>query len=45
MTTATALPLIAHLINGQPAQGGSRSQDVFNPATGQAEKRVPCPKN
>jgi malonate-semialdehyde dehydrogenase (acetylating)/methylmalonate-semialdehyde dehydrogenase len=40
MTTATALPLIAHLINGQPTQGGNRSQDVFNPATGTAEKRV-----
>ncbi len=40
MTTATPLPLIAHLINGQSAQGGTRSQDVFNPATGTAEKRV-----
>ena len=34
------LPLIQHLINGQLVGGGSRSQDVFNPATGQAEKRV-----
>ena len=34
------LPLIQHLIDGQLVGGGSRSQDVFNPATGQAEKRV-----
>jgi malonate-semialdehyde dehydrogenase (acetylating)/methylmalonate-semialdehyde dehydrogenase len=40
MTTATALPLIAHLINGQSAHGGARTQEVFNPATGQAQKRV-----
>ncbi len=31
---------ILHLINGQLVDGGSRSADVFNPATGQAEKRV-----
>ncbi|MFZ4624040.1 MAG: CoA-acylating methylmalonate-semialdehyde dehydrogenase [Rhodoferax sp.] len=36
----STLPTIGHLIGGQPAPGGSRSQDVFNPATGQAEKRV-----
>jgi malonate-semialdehyde dehydrogenase (acetylating)/methylmalonate-semialdehyde dehydrogenase len=34
------LPLIGHLIGGQTVQGGSRSAEVFNPATGQAEKRV-----
>ena len=34
------LPLIQHLIDGQLVAGGSRSQDVFNPATGKAEKRV-----
>ncbi|MBV8665747.1 MAG: CoA-acylating methylmalonate-semialdehyde dehydrogenase [Burkholderiaceae bacterium] len=31
---------IGHFINGQHATGGSRSQDVFNPAVGNAEKRV-----
>ena len=37
------LPTIAHLIDGKSAQGANpnpRSQDVFNPATGKAEKRV-----
>ncbi len=34
------LPLIQHLIDGQQVAGGSRLADVFNPATGQAEKRV-----
>jgi len=34
------LPHIGHLIGGQTVTGGSRSADVFNPATGQAEKRV-----
>jgi malonate-semialdehyde dehydrogenase (acetylating) / methylmalonate-semialdehyde dehydrogenase len=34
------LPLIQHLIDGQLVSGGSRSQDVFNPATGKAEKRL-----
>jgi malonate-semialdehyde dehydrogenase (acetylating)/methylmalonate-semialdehyde dehydrogenase len=34
------LPIIGHLIGGQTVLGGSRSADVFNPATGQAEKRV-----
>jgi malonate-semialdehyde dehydrogenase (acetylating)/methylmalonate-semialdehyde dehydrogenase len=34
------LPIIGHLIGGQTNQGGSRSADVFNPATGAAEKRV-----
>ena len=42
MTTSTlpTLPVIGHLIGGQATHGGSRSADVFNPATGQAEKRV-----
>ena len=31
---------IGHLINGQMVNEGSRSQDVFNPATGKAEKQV-----
>lgn len=35
------LPTISHLIDGQLVSGGSRSQEVFNPATGQAEKTVP----
>ncbi len=34
------LPLIQHLIDGQLVAGGSRSQEVFNPALGKAEKRV-----
>lgn len=34
------LPLITHLIDGQLVDGGSRTQDVFNPATGAAERRV-----
>jgi len=37
------LPTIGHLINGKivtPGTPDARSQDVFNPATGQAEKRV-----
>ncbi|MBA3059812.1 MAG: CoA-acylating methylmalonate-semialdehyde dehydrogenase [Gammaproteobacteria bacterium] len=37
---ASTLPTIQHLIDGQLVSGGSRSQDVFNPATGLAEKRV-----
>lgn len=37
---STTLPTIPHLINGQRTEGGTRSADVFNPATGQAEKRV-----
>lgn len=35
------LPTISHLIDGQLVSGGSRSQEVFNPATGQAQKTVP----
>jgi len=34
------LPTVAHWINGQRSTGGSRSADVFNPATGAVEKRV-----
>jgi malonate-semialdehyde dehydrogenase (acetylating)/methylmalonate-semialdehyde dehydrogenase len=37
---ATTLPTVKHLIDGQQVAGGTRSQDVFNPATGQAEKRL-----
>jgi malonate-semialdehyde dehydrogenase (acetylating)/methylmalonate-semialdehyde dehydrogenase len=40
MTTSTSLPRIGHLIDGKPALGGSRSQSVFDPATGQAEKTL-----
>jgi malonate-semialdehyde dehydrogenase (acetylating) / methylmalonate-semialdehyde dehydrogenase len=36
----SSTPTIQHLINGQLSAGGTRSQEVFNPATGQAEKRV-----
>ena len=36
----TPLPLIQHLIDGQLVAGGSRRADVFNPATGQAQKSV-----
>jgi malonate-semialdehyde dehydrogenase (acetylating)/methylmalonate-semialdehyde dehydrogenase len=39
-TAKAALPSIGHLIDGALVDGGSRSQDVFNPATGQAEKSV-----
>ncbi len=39
MTTST-LPTLGHLIGGKSVQGGSRSQAVYNPATGQASKRV-----
>jgi malonate-semialdehyde dehydrogenase (acetylating)/methylmalonate-semialdehyde dehydrogenase len=35
-----ALPTIGHWIDGQNVTGEHRSQDVFNPATGVAEKRV-----
>jgi malonate-semialdehyde dehydrogenase (acetylating)/methylmalonate-semialdehyde dehydrogenase len=40
MTMTPTLPTIGHLIGGQTVPGGSRSADVFNPATGAAEKRV-----
>ena len=44
-SSATTLPTIGHLIDGQLVGGGSRSQDVFNPATGKAEKRrAPAPE-
>ncbi len=32
--------MITHLINGQPVDGGSRSADVFNPATGRVAAQV-----
>ncbi|MDB4942957.1 MAG: Methylmalonate-semialdehyde dehydrogenase [Labilithrix sp.] len=34
------LPTIGHWIDGKNVLGGGRSQEVFNPATGVAEKRV-----
>ncbi|HEY1956881.1 MAG TPA: CoA-acylating methylmalonate-semialdehyde dehydrogenase [Polyangiaceae bacterium] len=34
------LPIVGHLIDGKPVTTGKRSQDVFNPAKGVAEKRV-----
>ena len=36
----SALPIVGHLIGGQHITQGERAQDVFNPATGKAEKRV-----
>ena len=36
----STLPTVGHLIGGKLTQGGTRSTDVFNPATGKAEKRV-----
>ena len=36
----SSLPLVGHLIGGQSVTTGTRAQDVFNPATGKAEKRV-----
>ena len=36
----STMPTIGHLIDGKLVGGGSRSQDVFNPATGRAEKRL-----
>ena len=38
--STTTLPTIGHLIDGKLVGGGSRMQDVFNPATGRAEKRL-----
>jgi malonate-semialdehyde dehydrogenase (acetylating)/methylmalonate-semialdehyde dehydrogenase len=35
-----ALPTIGHWIDGKDVTGEQRSQEVWNPATGQAEKRV-----
>jgi malonate-semialdehyde dehydrogenase (acetylating)/methylmalonate-semialdehyde dehydrogenase len=34
------LPTVGHLIDGKIVTTGTRAQDVFNPATGKAEKRV-----
>jgi malonate-semialdehyde dehydrogenase (acetylating) / methylmalonate-semialdehyde dehydrogenase len=36
----STLTLIQHLIDGKLVDGGTRAQDVFNPATGTATKRV-----
>jgi malonate-semialdehyde dehydrogenase (acetylating)/methylmalonate-semialdehyde dehydrogenase len=36
----STLPIIGHLIDGKSVTSGTRAQDVFNPATGKAEKRV-----
>ena len=36
----STLPLVGHLIDGKSVTTGTRAQDVFNPATGRAEKRV-----
>jgi malonate-semialdehyde dehydrogenase (acetylating)/methylmalonate-semialdehyde dehydrogenase len=36
----TQITTVGHLIGGQITTHGSRAQDVFNPATGKAEKRV-----
>ena len=36
----STLPTIQHLIDGHLVNGGSRSQDVFNPATGQSTTSV-----
>ena len=38
--SATTMPTIGHLIDGKLVAGGTRMQDVFNPATGRAEKRL-----
>ncbi len=34
------LPVVGHLIDGKAVLGSKRSQDVFNPATGQVTKKV-----
>ncbi len=34
------LPTVGHLISGKPATGGSRTQPVYNPATGAATKTL-----
>ena len=34
------LPIIGHFIDGKNVYGSKRSQEVYNPATGAAEKRV-----
>jgi malonate-semialdehyde dehydrogenase (acetylating)/methylmalonate-semialdehyde dehydrogenase len=38
--TMSTLPIVGHLIDGKPVTTGTRAQDIFNPATGRAEKRV-----
>ena len=36
----STLPIVGHLIGGKSVTTASRSQEVFNPATGKAEKQV-----
>ena len=36
----STLPLIPHYIDGHAVAGAGRTQDVYNPALGVAEKRV-----
>ena len=36
----STLPIVGHLIGGKSVTTASRSQEVFNPATGRAEKQV-----
>ncbi len=40
MTTPQNLPSIGHWIDGKTVNGGTRSQEVWNPATGAAEKSL-----
>ena len=40
LTTVTGDATVAHFINGQSVAGGSRLQDVFNPATGAVTRQV-----
>jgi malonate-semialdehyde dehydrogenase (acetylating)/methylmalonate-semialdehyde dehydrogenase len=40
MSTSQNLPVVGHLIDGKVITEGTRSQEVFNPALGVAEKRV-----
>jgi malonate-semialdehyde dehydrogenase (acetylating) / methylmalonate-semialdehyde dehydrogenase len=37
---SSSLPIVGHWIDGKPVLESQRSQDVMNPATGLAEKRV-----
>jgi malonate-semialdehyde dehydrogenase (acetylating)/methylmalonate-semialdehyde dehydrogenase len=38
--TTPTLPTVQHLIDGKLVNGGNRTQSVFNPATGKAEKTL-----
>jgi malonate-semialdehyde dehydrogenase (acetylating)/methylmalonate-semialdehyde dehydrogenase len=40
MSNSQNLPVVGHLIDGKLVTEGARSQDVFNPAFGVAERRV-----